>query len=57
MIESVTDWFDKRYKPRYNGLYQVMLKHWPWPVFLLWANETGWEDTNFIKWRGLLKDE
>lgn len=52
-----TGWFDKRYKPRYNGLYQVTLSHWPWPVLVEWKNKSGWEHTDFIKWRGLLKNE
>lgn len=55
MSEQVTDWFDKRYKPRYNGLYQVMLRAWPWPTFLMWNNDTGWENNDFVKWRGISK--
>ena len=50
---KVTEWFDRRYKPRYNGAYEVMLTHWPWPVLLKWNNETGWANNDFIKWRGL----
>ena len=53
MSDQVTDWFDKRYKPRYNGLYQVTTKHWPWPLFLEYNLETGWSDNNFVKWRGI----
>ena len=53
MNNQVTDWFDKRYKPRYNGLYQVTLTAWPWPVFLSWDNATGWENNEFVKWRGI----
>ena len=50
---ETTEWFDKRYKPRYNGLYQVMLTAWPWPVYLMWDNTTGWENKEFVKWRGI----
>lgn len=52
MSEQVTNWFDKRYKPRYTGLYQVMLAHWPWPTLLMWNNKTGWANNDFVKWRG-----
>lgn len=52
-----TEWFDRRYQPCREGLYQVMLPAWPWPTFIKWDSKTGWEHKDFVKWRGLLNEQ
>jgi hypothetical protein len=49
-----TDWFDRRYKPRHNGLYEVETLYWPWPFLCAWSKKHKWDSTVKIKrWRGL----
>lgn len=51
---TVTDWFSKRYKPRYNGLYEVESTHWPWSFFCEWTKGIGWaNNVDVVQWRGL----
>jgi hypothetical protein len=51
-----TDWFTKKDKPVYNGLYQVKTKEWPWPMKANW-NGKSWDTPEKVtEWRGLAED-
>lgn len=56
LMYGFTDWFDKKIKPTYNGLYEVKTKEWPFPMKVEW-NGKKWVTGEKVKeWRGLAED-
>jgi hypothetical protein len=56
LMYGFTEWFTKKNKPSYVGLYQVKTKEWPWPVKAEW-NGKNWNIPETVtEWRGLAVD-
>jgi hypothetical protein len=56
LMYGFTEWFTKKDKPVYNGLYQVKTKEWPWPMKVEWTGK-NWVTTETVtEWRGLAED-
>jgi formylmethanofuran dehydrogenase subunit E len=56
LMYGFTEWFTKKDKPAYVGLYQVKTKEWPWPIKAEW-NGKKWNIAETVtEWRGLAVD-
>jgi len=56
LMYGFTDWFDKKIKPSYNGLYQVKTKEWPFPMKVEWDGKKWISNEKITEWRGLAED-
>ena len=64
---EMTEWFDKKIKPSYEGIYEVKTKSWPFPHKAYWKDEwrqyfgpdedIGSDKLKVLEWRGLAKSE
>jgi hypothetical protein len=56
LMYGFTEWFNKKDKPSYIGLYEVKTKEWPWPMKVDWDGKKWITNEKVTEWRGLATD-